>query len=219
MSNQPTKKERILAEAFAQFSENGISETKLDDIATALRISKKTIYRFFSSKIELVEEACKWKLSRIANKAQGIVDRDTALVTKFIMYLEVIVEDVTDISIKMAEDVLENRERVMNIVNDYLKGAVYNRFSRLIEQGKKEQRISCTTDPNATLVIYWETLSTFLFARPNRHIPEEFKVNKPVYQLLGDQLVNFFRGLLNEEGIKEFDREIQRHPRLSKHFG
>ncbi|MEP1095522.1 MAG: TetR/AcrR family transcriptional regulator [Cyclobacteriaceae bacterium] len=217
--NEIEKKEEILEEAFAQFSERGIGETKIDDIAAALKVSKKTIYAHFKSKIELLEEACRWKLTVISSKAQKVVETDTCIISKFIMYLEIIVNDVNDISVKMTNGVLEDRERLMKIVNDYLKGAVYERFSFLMEQGKSEGKINIATDPAASLIIYWETLSTFLFARPDRHIPEEFRIKKPIYQLFGDQMVNFFRGLLNEEGIRDFDNRLSNHPRLNQLFG
>ncbi len=212
------RKTEILREAFAQFSDKGVSNTKIDDIALSLKISKKTLYFLFKSKFELVEEACHWKLNDISEKAQQVVDLDTTLVNKLIKYLEIILENVTDISVKMTEEVLMDKERVMNIVNEYLKGAVYSRFARLIDQGKEEGIIKCNADSETALVIYWETLSSFLFARPTRHIPDEFKLTKPIYQLLGDQMVNFFRGLLNEQGTKEFDRQLQSHPQLSKLF-
>lgn len=217
--NEIDKKEEILEEAFAQFSDRGIADTKIDNIAAVLKVSKKTIYSHFKSKIELLEEACKWKLRSISSKAQSVVDQDIPLVNKLILYLEIISENVTDISLKMSQEILSDRERLMNIINEYLKGAVYGRFQSLIKQGKEEGRINESADINATLVIYWETLSTFLFARPERHIPEEFKLTKPIYQLLGDQMVNFFRGLLNEKGIKEFDDLLTNHPRLHKLFG
>ncbi|MEP5612763.1 MAG: TetR/AcrR family transcriptional regulator [Cyclobacteriaceae bacterium] len=217
--NEIEKKEEILEEAFAQFSDRGIGETKIDDIAAALKVSKKTIYSHFKSKMEVLEEACKWKLSVISAKAQKVVETDTCIISKFIMYLEIIANDVNDISPKMTNEVLEDRESLMRIVNEYLKGAVYGRFSSLMEQGKKEGKISVSTDPSASLIIYWETLSTFLFGRSDRHIPKEFRVKKPIYQLLGDQMVNFFRGLLNEDGIRDFDNRLSDHPRLSQLFG
>lgn len=217
--NEIEKKEEILAEAFAQFSDRGIGETKIDDIAAVLKVSKKTIYSFFKSKLQLLEEACQWKLRVISAKAQEVVDSDTCIISKFMMYLEIIAEDVNDISLKMTNDILEDKDRLMNIVNEYLKGAVYGRFSSLIDQGRREGKISESADPSATLVTYWETLSNFLFARSDRHIPEEYRIKKPIYQLLGDQLVNFFRGLLNEDGIKDFDQRLAKHPRLSQLFG
>lgn len=182
-------------------------------------MSKKTIYSLFSTKNELVEEACRWKLNVISTKAQQIVDLEIGLIEKFVRYLEIVVTDVTDISTKMTGEVLENKEQVMGIVNEYLKGAVFNRFSSLIEQGKAEHWINPETDASANLIIYWETLSSFLFGRAGRHVPDEFQVNKPFFQLFGDQLINFFRGLLNESGIREFDQQLKRHEKLSGLFG
>lgn len=212
------RKHIILKEAFKQFSEKGVHATKVDDIASSASVSKKSIYSLFQSKQKLLEEACRWKLSGISGKAQEVVGLDVNLIEKFIKYLEIVVEDVTDISIKMTEEVLEDRDQVIEIVNEYLKGAVYMRFSKLIEQGKAEKWINEETDVAANLIIYWETLSTFLFGRSGRHIPEEFQIKKPVYILFGDQMVNFFRGLLNEQGIRAFNQRLKEHADLSVIF-
>jgi TetR/AcrR family transcriptional regulator, cholesterol catabolism regulator len=49
-------KERILGRAFELFSKNGIKAISMADIAQDLGISKKTIYKFFENKDQLVEE-------------------------------------------------------------------------------------------------------------------------------------------------------------------
>jgi AcrR family transcriptional regulator len=213
------KKEAILAEAFNQFSEQGVAATKIDDIARVLKVSKKTIYSHFKTKVDLLADSCNWKLHAISVKAQQIVDQPVTVVEKFILYLELIANDVNGISLQMTRDVLKDSNRLMEVVNDYLKKAVYERFSSMMEQGREEGVISSSADIDASLVIYWETLSSFLYSRSGRHIPKEYKTDKALYKLLEDQLSIFFRGLLNEKGIKEFDRQLANHSKLNKLFG
>jgi AcrR family transcriptional regulator len=47
-------KERILSRSSALFLQNGIKSVSMDDIATDLGISKKTLYKWFANKDELV---------------------------------------------------------------------------------------------------------------------------------------------------------------------
>ncbi len=50
-------KERISTEAFKLFCQNGIKSVSMDDIAQHLSMSKKTIYKWFSNKDEVVHYA------------------------------------------------------------------------------------------------------------------------------------------------------------------
>src|SRR5512135_2513770 len=57
-------KERIQKKAHEMFLRYGIRSVSMDDIATQLGISKKTIYQFFSEKDELVEAAMDDEVTR-----------------------------------------------------------------------------------------------------------------------------------------------------------
>ncbi len=55
------KREYILETAFKEYAKYGVKRVSVDDIAQKLKISKKTIYEFFSSKDELTREALVYK--------------------------------------------------------------------------------------------------------------------------------------------------------------
>ena len=47
-------KEKILTEAFRLFCHRGIKSVSMDDIAVQLAMSKKTLYKWFENKDEIV---------------------------------------------------------------------------------------------------------------------------------------------------------------------
>ena len=53
----PTAKVRIMDVSFAAFNRKGFQAVSMDEVAKELRISKKTIYKYFGSKEELLEVA------------------------------------------------------------------------------------------------------------------------------------------------------------------
>lgn len=61
-------KEQILQKAETGFARLGIKAVNMDSLASGLRISKKTLYRYFSSKEELLAECLKRYITR--SKAQ-----------------------------------------------------------------------------------------------------------------------------------------------------
>jgi AcrR family transcriptional regulator len=57
MTKQEKQKQKIAEFALSHYRQHGFSKVPMDDIASGLRISKKTIYKYYSSKEELVEAA------------------------------------------------------------------------------------------------------------------------------------------------------------------
>ena len=48
------RKEQIMETAFDVFTQRGIKDVSMDDIVRTLKISKKTLYDYFSNKEDLV---------------------------------------------------------------------------------------------------------------------------------------------------------------------
>jgi AcrR family transcriptional regulator len=65
---------RILEKAEQCFLAHGYSRVTMDDIATELRMSKKTLYRCFSSKEELGEAAIVALFARIGEELRAILE-------------------------------------------------------------------------------------------------------------------------------------------------
>ncbi|MHC2990700.1 TetR family transcriptional regulator [Pontibacter sp. HJ8] len=66
-------KEKIVAEAFELFCRNGVKSVSMDDIAQHLSMSKKTIYKWFSNKDEVVYSAVSGYLKSIECDCEGIL--------------------------------------------------------------------------------------------------------------------------------------------------
>lgn len=68
-----TRREQILESAFNAFTSKGIKVVKMEDIAGALKISKKTLYEFFSGKKELLVASMEYKFPKLLEKNSKIV--------------------------------------------------------------------------------------------------------------------------------------------------
>jgi mycofactocin system transcriptional regulator len=56
---------KVAAAALDLFARNGFDETTVDDIATALKISRRTLFRYFPSKNDIVWGDFDWVLDRL----------------------------------------------------------------------------------------------------------------------------------------------------------
>lgn len=65
-NSRKEQKDKILAYAIKNFSKNGIRNVKMDDIASDLGISKRTLYELFNDKENLLIECLKYSQKRSA---------------------------------------------------------------------------------------------------------------------------------------------------------
>ena len=84
------EKERILKTAQEIFLKEGFYKTTIDDLAAKLRVSKKTIYKYFESKDELVKETVFDFLQTNSRNIKQLLNADEdsiILMTRLIEYL------------------------------------------------------------------------------------------------------------------------------------
>ncbi|AKJ00758.1 TetR family transcriptional regulator [Archangium gephyra] len=74
MTEADEARARILEKAEQFFLTHGYSRVTMDDLATELRMSKKTLYRHFSSKEELGEAAITASFARIGEELRAILE-------------------------------------------------------------------------------------------------------------------------------------------------
>lgn len=211
------KRERILAAAYAHFSTKGYSGTTINDIAKSLKMSKKTIYFQFRNKEELFIAVGKMKLEGIISLSEKIISSDKDFINKLIDYLQMMHEYVRHMSIEVLRDVFNDNSILTKIISDHIHGAVFDRFSVLLKQGYEEKMIDDRVDPMVSLMMYKETLSSFLFGKPADY--SSVKLEKEFHVLLSKQLRSFFRGLLSKEGTRQFDELYDNLPHLTKAYG
>ena len=210
------RREHILVAAYAHFSTKGYQGTTLSDIANSLKMSKKTIYFLFRNKEDLFVAVGKWKLDEIVRQSLQVIYSDRSFVRKLIDYLEMVFENVRHINPNALREVVEDTGHLSEIVSDHLYSTVFDRFAVLIEQGRNEKMIDERVDPMVTLLLYSQTLKSFLFERPSNYPPVQLE--KEFHVFLCKQLRSFFRGLLSKEGTLKFDELFDQRAHLVKAY-
>jgi AcrR family transcriptional regulator len=83
-------KEKILSEAFTLFCRRGIKSVSMDDIAMHLGMSKKTIYKWFENKDDMVEGALKAYLYDIHSDCDQMSARSNNAVEELFLVMDMI---------------------------------------------------------------------------------------------------------------------------------
>lgn len=128
-------KERITLEFLAQFSLTG-PDTKLSSVASALHISKKTIYRCFKSKREIYENILREASEEIL-RGQKKVYEDPKMTTKEKLYAILTIKTTREMQVNIGK-MFELEEKEPVVYEELLKAyeSQWDYFTRLIEEGK-----------------------------------------------------------------------------------
>jgi TetR/AcrR family transcriptional regulator len=136
-----TEKEKILYFTHAKFITEGFYKTTMDEIAKDLQMSKKTIYKHFASKEELLHEVCKTRIQMIRSFMEEIVDSDDDTVTKFLKIINKQKSLAMNCSNVWFKDLEIHAPMMRKEFDAVRKENVTKIIVKLLEQGKKEKVI------------------------------------------------------------------------------
>ncbi|GGG45966.1 TetR/AcrR family transcriptional regulator [Hymenobacter glacieicola] len=81
-------KDRILQAAMGLFTRNGIKSVSMDDIATHLGISKKTLYKWFENKDQIVSAVITNHLGGVQGECEGIIGQAQNAVDEMVQMMD-----------------------------------------------------------------------------------------------------------------------------------
>ncbi|MCB0726666.1 MAG: TetR/AcrR family transcriptional regulator [Ignavibacteriae bacterium] len=140
--NQTEKdRSKILDHARKKFHAEGFYKTSMDEIAKDLHISKKTIYKHFPSKEELLRAICNDTTCIIKSKIVEIIEGDEDVVVKFVRLLNMHSNMTMNISDKWVRDLTIHAPAIKREIDEMKNDQVNKIFTKLLDQGKREKLI------------------------------------------------------------------------------
>ncbi len=132
------EKEKIIKSAQTLFLKKGFSKTSMDDIARNLKMSKKTLYKYFPSKEILLKETVLSFMKTNNQIMKTIIDEKDNAVVKAYKLFNFIGQIILKISNSFLFD-LKNYNQDLWVVIDKLRMKyLKENLKKIIEQGKKE---------------------------------------------------------------------------------
>ncbi len=201
-------KEKIITVASIVFAEKGITSTKVQEIATRAGISKKTIYKFFEGKDELVRtvylnfmEELNAQMNDLVLSENNFVDKLAGIVRTLSTRLHIITPVlITDLQLRNPD---------FHVFFDpYLKNAVFDRFRKLLESGIESKNVKPVVNLESVVLMYREAINGFVYMRSETDIPRDFKSGSPL-SILCQSISTIFRGILVEDAQRRFDEQLK----------
>lgn len=198
-------KSEILKRSGEIFLKFGFKSTTMDDIANKMAISKKTIYKYFKNKEQLVKESVSFFHNTIHNEVISVCSRGYNAI-----------EENFEIK-KMFKDLLQNSSespmfQLQKYYPETYKNVMKNEFtmfrdciSQNIEKGISEKLYRENLDVNLITKLYF----TLVFGIHDANLfPLE---NKTLNQLEIDALEYHTRAIATKKGIKMLEEQLEKN--------
>lgn len=206
-----TQKEKVVVHVAEVIKSLGIKSVRMDDVATSLGISKRTLYEMFGDKEELLFQSVLYISERHACEALESVKGYTNSLELLFMCSNAMI-----VNSGFPSDA--QRRLVMNIKKFYPeiyeKMRVYHTEMGLkllqgaIEQCSREGFIDSSIDVELMTRLFFSAMTSIEYDNA-MVIPAEV-TREEAY---GALFVNFFRGISTQKGVAEIDRIISQYPR------
>ena len=205
-----SKREKVIKRAAEMIAELGVKSLRVDDLASDLGISKRTLYEMFGDKEELLSQS----MIYLIRQRKRCLSEQLAYCNNM---LEVLLESVRSLSNFGSMQEMEKR-LAFNLKKFYPN--VYDRVKREhTEQGiadlqyaldkcMEEGYLDPMVDVELMARLFLST-SGVLFTEDNIIIPDGVSREEAI----GAMTVNFLRGLASEKGLKIIDELLAREPR------
>ncbi len=193
------EKEKIISFATQKFLTGGFYNTTMDEIAAEMHISKKTIYKNFSSKEELVKTIAKRFITENAGKIEEVVNIKCNAVEKLVKIFEVVGKIIMKVNDRMLNDIHYYSPEHWKEIDDMRTKKMTFFLTKIISQGQKEEYF---------LKLRPELLITVFITSVRAVVNPEFIINNrfSMIEALQGAITILMNGILTDKGKKIFKK-------------
>jgi AcrR family transcriptional regulator len=192
------KKRKILERARAQFLTRGVSSLTMGEIASLQGISKKTLYRFFPNKEELVTAAVEEKISELGAQIAAIAARrEVAFPVRLREILQIVTRQLGAIGDNLIRDLYYHEPQLWERIDGFRRDYVFAVVTRLLEEGGKSGYIRGDIDGRLVPVLFVNAFSAVL--NPAQFVRLPF----PPSELFDAFIRILFGGILTEKAQRQ----------------
>lgn len=195
----------ILQTAFSLFTTQGIQLFTMDDIAARLAISKKTLYRFFTSRHDLVQQVCK----QVANNYdQAMTDAGNAEVDnlqRVLGYMAMNVDFCKKNSVAFFADLKKHYPAEYTLLINAMHNITQPRIQKVLEQGIVEGVFRGSLHPKLVVALL------------QQHIQKDFEFAAELVndyskdEVFRQAMYLFLYGIIAPEAISQLENELKRY--------
>jgi TetR/AcrR family transcriptional regulator, cholesterol catabolism regulator len=199
MEHENALQERITKYAGPRFFAEGFSRITTEELSRELGISKKTLYREFGTKKEIVRAVVRKQLSRVDHElAEVFADETRSFLERLGAQLRVASRIMNTLGPSFLKDLGRYTPELWEEIQEFRHRRIFSRMEGVIQRGKDEGMIRPDADPRLLVVIVTTVADNLLV--PGK-LMELDLVPQEVIRHMGMLVAE---GILTEEGRARF---------------
>lgn len=192
-------KERILHKAEEMFLQFGFSKVTMEEIAVELGMSKKTIYRFFPGKEQLLTEMIKGMRCKLEDYLQELWgNNEMTFIEKLKNLMNYIGNQSITLRGPLGHDIQKNFPQLWEEINETRKTQSLQKFNLLINEGIEKGVFRKDLDQQIVLLMYMNAIQGILNPEVLSQLP--YTAN----QVFESIIRVFLEGIFTEEGRNKY---------------
>jgi AcrR family transcriptional regulator len=207
MSKKPAVERSILESAYALFLEKGYRHTTMDDIANSLSMSKKTLYKYYPGKLELLNASFEILKTKLTAKVEAILENKyIPFPLKLKSTLTVIATHLAPINPELFEDLREYAPEIWEELRIYINESAYIRFQKLISEGVAQGLVNPRINVSLMVMLYAAAVQSLLDPKFISQFPEDITTQMKLSpsQIYDQAITIIYNGILTDEARNEF---------------
>ena len=200
MSDDELIKEKIFSVCRDRFLSEGFAKISVDEISTDLAISKKTFYKYFASKEDLVQQIMERFMADVRRKIEGTLFSEKSAIEKLSDIITLIGTNVSRLLPAFGQDIKRRTPHLWKHIEDFRRQRISEVIGRLIKQGIDEGTMRPEMNTRVFLMSILSSIDRIM--QPQVLAEESFSVNDALEEILSI----FFQGALTTMGKEHFNQ-------------
>lgn len=192
-------RKELLGFAIENFTKFGSKRFSMDDLAQSLGISKKTIYKHFGSKEELVTESLRFFLGKLKNNVDNYMvehpNEEQPLSTIIFIYKQGLMA-LQEINPSFLHGLDKYYPKAFELYQDFKKDIVWNMVCPLLKKAQKIGQVRADVKVELVCMLFLSRMEDTVYSKSN--LFDEYSIQ----ELLEHIIINNLRGILSLEYLK-----------------
>jgi len=160
-------KEGILKCSVANFTKFGSKRFSMDELARALGVSKKTLYKMYPSKKDLVIDSVRYLVDRFKNEVHQILDSEADPVEKVVLIYKQGFDRLSDFRPSFIFGLKKYYPEAELVFEDFRNGLVYNIIMGLLKDAQEQGLIRPEVNVQLFCSLYFKRMDEIAFKNDN----------------------------------------------------
>jgi AcrR family transcriptional regulator len=199
------KKLSLLLKIMALYTKYGIRSVTMDDIASELGISKKTIYEIFEDKNDIVKQVILYQMRKMDSEFREISKMKKNAIETLLYISDIITRYVSEANSSFNFDLMKYHPEAWKLLLQFKRDRVFNHVKENLITGVKEGLYRPDLNPDVISLLYVSRFRTGM----DPDILPDMQFN--FHSFFKELLTYHIRGIASEKGIKEFDQLKKDH--------